>query len=309
MNCANHADIAAVAYCRTCGKPLCVSCARDVRGVIYCEHCLADRLEGTVPPAVLPGPGAPVGASSGPNPALAGMLGAIPFGVGAVYNGQYAKGLAHLVIFCLLIFGANTAHEPLDGLFGVGIAFFVLYQIFDAVRTAKAIQMGQPAPDPLGLGRTFGAGEKIDTSAVPTAAIVLIALGALFLLQTSGILDFSVDQFWPVLLIALGGWLMIRRLGILGPGFDRQGRPAGASMVGPAVLVTIGLLSLLENLHGPGWGRTWPVLFLAIGLAKLFDHKAAPLPPGPPFPGPGASSVSGEMQPPAPSSSNEVKNG
>ena len=33
---------------------------------------------------------------SGPNPALAGILGAIPFGVGAVYNGQYAKGLAHL---------------------------------------------------------------------------------------------------------------------------------------------------------------------------------------------------------------------
>src|ERR1700722_15560694 len=98
MNCANHADIAAVAYCRTCGKPLCVNCARDVRGVIYCEHCLADRLEGTVPPGVLPGPGVPVGVSSGPNPALAGILGAIPFGVGAVYNGQYAKGVAHLVI-------------------------------------------------------------------------------------------------------------------------------------------------------------------------------------------------------------------
>ena len=44
MNCANHPDIPAVAYCRTCGKPLCANCTRSVQGVIYCETCLADRL-------------------------------------------------------------------------------------------------------------------------------------------------------------------------------------------------------------------------------------------------------------------------
>ncbi len=46
MNCANH-DTAAVAFCRTCGKPLCGTCTRDVRGVVYCEPCLAARLEST----------------------------------------------------------------------------------------------------------------------------------------------------------------------------------------------------------------------------------------------------------------------
>ena len=46
MNCANHSDTAAVAFCRTCGKPLCNQCTRDVRGVIYCESCLAARMEG-----------------------------------------------------------------------------------------------------------------------------------------------------------------------------------------------------------------------------------------------------------------------
>ena len=59
MNCATHNDIAAVAFCRTCGKPLCGNCTRDVRGVIYCEACLAARLEGTAPPVpgfVPPGP-------------------------------------------------------------------------------------------------------------------------------------------------------------------------------------------------------------------------------------------------------------
>jgi hypothetical protein len=51
MNCATHNDTAAVAFCRTCGKPLCGNCTRDVRGVIYCEPCLAARLESTAPAA------------------------------------------------------------------------------------------------------------------------------------------------------------------------------------------------------------------------------------------------------------------
>src|SRR5437870_637076 len=163
MNCANHTDISAVAYCRTCGKALCANCSRNVRGVIYCENCLAARLEGVQPPPQPATPGyiPPVAPGSGPNPAVAGILGAIPFGVGAVYNGQYAKGLAHLIIFSLLVIGANTASDPWDTLFGLGIAFFIFYQIIDAVRSARAIQDGKPAPDPFGLAQTFGAGEKV----------------------------------------------------------------------------------------------------------------------------------------------------
>jgi hypothetical protein len=45
MNCANHADASAVAYCRTCGKALCANCTRPVRGVIYCEDCLGAKME------------------------------------------------------------------------------------------------------------------------------------------------------------------------------------------------------------------------------------------------------------------------
>src|SRR5882762_6137193 len=119
MNCANHADTSAVAYCRTCGKPLCANCTRPVKGVIYCEDCLGAKMADTVPPPA-PGfapeapatagfvPSSPVAPGSGPNPALAGILGAIPFGVGAVYNGQYAKGLAHLVIFSVLVAGTHA---------------------------------------------------------------------------------------------------------------------------------------------------------------------------------------------------------
>src|SRR5258708_14605024 len=105
MNCAPHGDTAAVAFCRTCGKPLCNQCTRDVRGVIYCEACLAARMEGTapaagfVPPAqtVYPPVAGPSAATlppinRGPNPTVAGILGAIPRGLGAVDCGTYAKG-------------------------------------------------------------------------------------------------------------------------------------------------------------------------------------------------------------------------
>ena len=117
MNCATHNEIAAVAFCRTCGKPLCNNCTRDVRGVIYCEACLAARLEGTAPvagfvppqaayqPAVDQGSAVriPPGPGSGPNPAVAGILaGFFPFGVGAVYCSQYAKGLAHSALLFFL---------------------------------------------------------------------------------------------------------------------------------------------------------------------------------------------------------------
>ena len=134
MNCANHVDVPAVAYCRTCGKPLCSSCARDVRGVIYCEECLASHLSGTMPPpgttAVPPGAQPETGTGS---PGLAAILGFIP-GVGAMYNGEYAKGFAHVLIFATLIW--MTAH--VNGIFGLGIAAFVIYMPIEAYQTARA---------------------------------------------------------------------------------------------------------------------------------------------------------------------------
>jgi hypothetical protein len=141
MNCANHTDVSAVAYCRTCGKPLCANCTRDVRGVIYCENCLAARMESAQPPVM---PAAPVYAQpgvppqGGPNPAVAGILaGFFPVGVGAVYTSQYAKGLAHLIISVLLIIGMSHG-EALSTFCGLAFAFFYIYQIVDAVRSAHA---------------------------------------------------------------------------------------------------------------------------------------------------------------------------
>jgi hypothetical protein len=320
MNCANHADASAVAYCRTCGKALCANCTRPVRGVIYCEDCLGARMESTVPPAAgfvsgtvaaRPGPippPPPPGSGSGPNPTVAGILaGFFPFGVGAVYNGQYAKGLAHLAIFGLLIAGisaSDSGHsEALGIICGIGISFFYVYQIIDSVRSARAIQTGQPAPDPYGLAATFGGGTKIETSKIPMGAIVLILVGVLFLLHTMG-LELGFDRFWPLILIVAGGWMFARNWGLTGEGAGRCqcARCRSSRLMGPAVLLTLGFLFLFETLGRVSFGRTWPILLLVIGGIKLFQSTAStlghtmlpPPPPGPPIPAPGDA-------PPAPS--------
>ena len=325
MNCANHPDTAPVAYCRTCGKPLCANCTRDVKGVIYCENCLAERLHGVQPTAVPPAgfvpTAAPIVPSSGPNPAVAGILaGFFPFGVGAVYCGQYAKGLAHLVIFTLLVWGESvTENAGVNTILGLGIAFFYVWQIIDSIRTAKAIQLGQPAPDPFGLAQAFGADpvqpgsmmqptqalEGTQPARIPTAAVVLIGLGVLFLLQTAGVFTFGWNRVWPFFLIGLGFWMFAVRLGWVSSrrsSYYRTGR--GNSFAPPVVLVTVGVLSLLESMGGPGWHRTWPVLLLAIGITKLLESKTPPQPPSIPTSGP-MSTMSTDVQMP----SSEVRNG
>jgi hypothetical protein len=203
-----------------------------------------------------------------------------------MYNGQFIKGLIHVVVFAVLI--ALADHY---GIFGLFIAAWVLYQSFEAYHTARAMRDGQPLPDPLGLneignllnptgaGRvrypeqtTAGqsaanpgpagqeaasgyrppyAGGPYQTTyqqtpftppaagfadpanqevppvpplswrrKEPVGAIVLIALGVLFLLGQLDIFSGRLLAFtWPLALIALGVWLIVRRLG------DSQGGP------------------------------------------------------------------------------------
>ena len=97
------------------------------------------------PPAPMPG---------APNPALAAVLGFIP-GVGAMYNGQFAKGIAHIVIFA--VFESLAKHTA--DILGLLVAGWEFYMAFDAYHTARARRDGLPLPDPFGLnniGDRFG---------------------------------------------------------------------------------------------------------------------------------------------------------
>jgi TM2 domain-containing membrane protein YozV len=177
-------------------------------------------------------PGAtPVASGS---PGLAALLGFIP-GVGAMYNGEYAKGFIHVLIFATLIWAADN----INGLFGLAIAAFVLYMPIEAYQTAKARMLGVQPPDPFGFNNLFsnrppaaavvtpggvaaaapveGAPiaplvEEPADDKIPVGAFVLIGLGVLFLLNTFGWMHFDwIWRFWPLILIVVGVRVLMKR--------------------------------------------------------------------------------------------------
>jgi TM2 domain-containing membrane protein YozV len=164
MNCANHPDREHSAFCQNCGKPLCTECIHTVGTSIFCEPCAVLHTTGAGPAGVPPvGPyGAPVVATP-PSPVLAAILGIIP-GVGAMYNGQYAKGIVHLMVFALLVSLADQ-----NSVFGIFVAGWIAYMVFEAHHTARARRDGTPLPNPFGLnelserlgfGKAFGSARR-----------------------------------------------------------------------------------------------------------------------------------------------------
>ncbi|MGA3054844.1 MAG: DUF5668 domain-containing protein [Candidatus Korobacteraceae bacterium] len=209
---------------------------------------MASQLGSALPPpgtAAVP-PGAQPVAGVG-SPRLAALLGFIP-GVGAMYNGEYAKGFIHVLILGTLIW-LCAAMDRGQVVFGLLIGAFLIYMPIEAYKTAKAREMGLPAPDPFGLNHLFSAGgpapnptprvaagaapltattpstaapegqpadaECCPPSRVPIGAFVLIGLGVLFLLNEMNVVNFDrIWRFWPLVLIAVGIRVLIRRRGM-----------------------------------------------------------------------------------------------
>jgi Domain of unknown function (DUF5668) len=227
-----------VGYCRQCGKALDASNVRAAHGTIYCEEHvppMATPMNPAMPPPMTPprmdnpqtvppldaSPYAnpytaprmapPVAGSLANNdvsPGLAFGLGLIP-GVGAIYNGQYAKGIVHVIIVGVMISilssGAANGFEPLMGLM---LAGFWAYMCFEAFHTAQRRQQGLSVDEFSSLIPMRG------SSRFPAAPVILIALGVIFLLDNLNILDLRhLLRYWPVLLIGLGAYMLFLRMG------------------------------------------------------------------------------------------------
>jgi len=157
------------------------------------------------PPMAVPGMSY---AYSDVSPGLALFLGLIP-GVGAIYNGQYAKGLVHAVIFGLLIsiISSGSAHG-MEPLFGILIAAWVFYMAVEAYHTAQKRRGGEAVDEFSSLINMHTRGSRF-----PAGAVVLIGLGVLLLLNTTDIIPLErVLRYWPVLLILLGVYMLYVRL-------------------------------------------------------------------------------------------------
>ncbi len=46
-------------------------------------------------------------------------------------------------------------------------------------------------------------------------------------------------------------------------------------LMGPAVLITLGILFMLGEFHVASFGRTWPILLIVIGLVKVLSSSAS----------------------------------
>lgn len=217
MKCATHPAVDSEVYCGHCGRALCRECRRDVQGMVYCETCLASRLQSS-------GLGSIMGPGAGPSPGVALALGFIP-GVGAIYNGQVVKAMIQVLLFGSLIAFSDRVGSPMDTIFGLGAAAFYFYMVIDSYQTARRKLLGQPTEEWFGLGDL--------RMNMPIGATLLIGLGALFLLDNLGIPVFRhISRYWPVLLILIGVVLLQRQLGGAkpppppsspGPGPPREG--------------------------------------------------------------------------------------
>lgn len=231
-----------VGYCRECGKALDETNVRQAFGTIYCEehrppqpiaeHGVIEPSGEQASPASFSSPpplpftappyhagpasyaNQPPPSSSplcvGGSPPLAFLLGMIP-GVGAVYNGQYAKGLMHVVIFGLAISLAHSGATDFEPLFGLLIMCFWFYMAFEAYHTAKKRRAGMPLDEFSSVFPLRGRAAR-----APIGPIVLIGLGVLFLLSNLEIVDMrKLLRFWPALLIVTGLYMIYTRVTVV----------------------------------------------------------------------------------------------
>src|SRR5262249_54913093 len=186
----------------TAARPAAPPAATPVQGVPAPE---IPATPAAASPAYPPPPGAPYQlrpAGSG-SPAVAFILGIFP-GLGAIYNGQYNKGLIHIAIFASIIVALSTdVGDGLGAMLGISLGGFVFYCAIDAMRTAQAKLAGTQPSDPL----------ESWSKERPIGPIILIGLGALLLLNNFHIFDFiRLGRLWPLILIGVGLYMFRNRL-------------------------------------------------------------------------------------------------
>ena len=87
--------------------------------------------------------------------------------------------------------------------------------------------------------------------------LLLVALGVMFLLDSTHVLGGETEvfgTFWPVLLIAWGAWRLLS-MGFRSPFWT-------------IAILAVGVVFLLSNLDLWAWsiGQLWPILVVVIGL-------------------------------------------
>ena len=136
---------------------------------------------------------------------------------------------------------------------------------------------------------------------IPTGAIWLIGLGALFLLGNIGLFHFG-RYFVPLMLIGFGVWNFVNRMTMTGHGLENDGTPhyqwrLAHALNSAAWLVLVGVIWLLDELHILRWHSSWPLFMICAGVLlilkrSMYSSFEPPYPPQPPAGSPPAPAVS-----------------
>lgn len=212
-------------YCRACGKALAESEIHRSHGALYCKEHAPSEGGPSQSPYTSPTPAfsnGPAMSSTAVSPGVAFVLGLIP-GVGAIYNGQYAKGMVHVAAVGLAISILNNdaaaGYEPLVGLM---LAAFWVYMPFEAYHTARNRQLGHPVDELSSLVPMKG-------SRFPAIPVILIGLGIVLLVNNLGYFELRrALRYWPVLLIGAGVYMLYVRLSVPG-----DSAPSGTGLKDP----------------------------------------------------------------------------
>ena len=196
MKCVYHPANSASARCSACERPLCPACDHRIKGIPCCQDCIVTGIETLRRNAAA---GRRIVHHTEKSPLFALLLGLIP-GLGAAYNGQNIKALAHFVAIVGLWVLADIFRMPLEIAFGLGGAAFYFYSIYDAFQSAQRLRRGEDLSGEEDRLKLF-----LQTRMHLFGAL-LISVGALEML------DFLrpnlLSRYWPILLIAAGAYVI-----------------------------------------------------------------------------------------------------
>jgi len=160
---------------------------------------------GPVPPAWDPRGLAPRHRKS---PWLAGLLSFFFPGLGQIYLGYYQRGFTHAGIFVLFIGALTSVHGGPTPMFGVGLGFFYMYNIVDAVRRAALYNQAMAGLHPVPLPEDFKLPEG---RASLMGGAIIVVIGMMLLFHTR--FDFNLDwleDWWPAFIVLIGANIVYR---------------------------------------------------------------------------------------------------
>ncbi len=141
------------------------------------------------------------------SPALAAILSFIFPGTGALYNGQFSRGILYMVIFAGLI--TMQRHGSGQPFLALMLAGFYIFQVVDAVGQARLLneRAAGAKPEPIPAA---AAAEAPAPSGSVFWGVVLAVLGGILLLANFDVIRYdTIFDFWPVAVIGIGLKLVI----------------------------------------------------------------------------------------------------